>query len=485
MRNKLFVKCLSCIGFYILSFCPIVQSEEIPHHQIIVAGSGLSGLISAFYLKDYDIQVLESYTEAGGFRASTSYYQMFAYSHSMVFPDKPKGVMRDIADQLNLAPVQVPTPAFSCYYSGIDYYPSVSGITALLNEHSQPGEFDAFVQTVSSACQNYKEIPFYTPDSPIAELDALSVKSWFEKEKLPAFYLEYFNGMIRGLFNASAEEISAMSFLRILGQIFCSNENSIDGTLYYTFPNEMKDLLTPLTAALQDKILYRKSILNIKREGSLMAVEYKDENGISHKVTADAVISSISAKGTISLVSGCMSAEQNDILSKAVTTSSLRTFLKVAKPSIPTGGEFFYPNNFFFTLLYHRTGMIPPKLLGAPHQFYCYIPPQSAASSTIMSLPDTEILEKTVNDAEKIAPLIRSSIMESTITRYSNSHPFLNTGAYQRMARFNDLQGNGLYFANDYFTSPTLEGAIDAGYVAAAKVKKVLASSSHQSILYK
>lgn len=484
MNHKHFATSLPLLFSCILSLCPVVPCEEIPHHQIVIAGAGLPGLISAYYLRDYDVQILESSQNAGGGKSLSDYYQMFAYSKSMPFPNLPKGAMRDIAEQLNLSPVRVSPPAFSYYYAGPNYYDTIPGLIQLLKEHSQPGEFETFQSTVASLYINYKDIPFYSTESPIAALDSLTVKEWFEKEKFPAFYLEYFNAIIRGIYNANVDELSAMTFLRWLGETFCSQENSIDATQFYTFKNGMKDLLEPLCASLQNNLLYGQTVLSISRSAGKMLVQYLDKNNTVHKVTADAVISSIAAKGTISLASGCLSAEQIEIGGSIPYSSSLRMYFKVAKPSLPSSGELFYPVSFFFNRIAHRTGMIPSTLLGAPQVFYCYIPPQNIADVALTSLTDAEILAKTVADIAKIAPLINSSIMESSINRYKSGHPVFTVHSYERMARLNTLQGNGFYFDQDFLTYPTLEGAMDAGYLTAAKVRQTITSSTKNAKYY-
>ena len=192
------------------SAAPDREPAEKPH-DVIIVGAGMAGLTAAFYLKNYDIVVLEKEGRPGGKAIS---YKMgdFSYAMGAEYIGKPTDEIGKIVRALKLTPVQIPSPMDAAWQDG-ELYLGETGMASLYVRRVGVNEYNRFVSAMQEFTLEYEEIPHFDPDSELAALDDISAKDWLNRMKFPEIFLQRYNVTARGVFGANLGEISALCAL--------------------------------------------------------------------------------------------------------------------------------------------------------------------------------------------------------------------------------------------------------------------------------
>lgn len=64
--------------------------------------------------------------------------------------------------------------------------------------------------------------------------------------------------------------------------------------------------------------------------------------------------------------------------------------------------------------------------------------------------------------------------MDSHVTRFRYAYPVMGLGSFDRLARLHQSMDGGFQLAGDGMVYPNIEGAVEAGRIAALRVQAIL-----------
>lgn len=101
-----------------------------------------------------------------------------------------------------------------------------------------------------------------------------------------------------------------------------------------------------------------------------------------------------------------------------------------------------------------------------------YIAPESYKSKELDGMTDREVLDRIYKDLNKIKGYekIQDHVTGYDIYHIKYAYPIMVPGAYKRLSNLHDSLHGRFQLAGDYMIYPTLEGAVESGYIAAKKI---------------
>ncbi len=460
------------------------RKKNNKEYDVIIVGAGIAGLTSAYYLSQkYHIKVLEKNNRVGG-RAVTSVYNGLSYAKGTEYLGKLSGPLKQIAKQLKVKPVQIPSPMDAHYFNNKFYYGD-EGIALMFIRNSSLKQFNNFALTMLKYASQYKEIPELNLKSSIAELDNISTEQWFRKMKLPAIYYDRFNTASRGLFGANLSEISALSFIpeaafdyegfeKITDADDLTNKavKGRDNTDSYTFKTGITEITNAIAKHLGSKIRLNSRVISVKRKNKRYIIQYK-QNGKMKQLTAKLLILATPAPVTLKIAKQALTNEQAEILTQVPYANYITVALYSQTPIFTKAFDLAVPDKFFFTDVYDSTWVqkFYDRSLTNKKKYIVgvYIAPKSYKDKKLLALSDKQILSKVYKDLEKIFPGARTKVSGYDIHRFQYAYPIMTIGAYQRLTKLHRISKDPLFLAGDYMIYPTFEAAADSGYLAAEK----------------
>ncbi|MCP4689328.1 MAG: FAD-dependent oxidoreductase, partial [Desulfobacterales bacterium] len=238
-------------------------------HDAIVVGAGIAGLTAAWFLKDYNIAVLEKNDRVGG-RALSGEHDEYTYAKGTEYLGAPEDPLAQIIEELQLVPREIPAPMDACYYDG-SFYWGDDGLAWMYIDAGEKDAYEAFVGAALDLYERYNETPDIDSDPVLGPLDHKTSKEWFDEMGVPAIIQEKYNVAARGLFGASVTEISALGFIpeiafdfsdELLSDLTTDNIDAGDNTPdqagvhtdSYTFVNGITEITDAIALQLGDTI---------------------------------------------------------------------------------------------------------------------------------------------------------------------------------------------------------------------------------------
>ena len=110
-----------------------------------------------------------------------------------------------------------------------------------------------------------------------------------------------------------------------------------------------------------------------------------------------------------------------------------------------------------------------------PERVLCaHIPACSSDRNQIKGLSNDDLMKKVVIDLGRIFPNAGSKIVGQDLKRIDQAYPVMRPGAYETIARLNDINQGKALLAGQYMNYPTIEAAAESGYLAAIKLDTAL-----------
>ncbi len=460
--------------------------------QVVVIGAGIAGLTAAYFLKDCDLKVLEQTDQVGG-RTKSGNYQGFTYAKGTEYLGKPEGALAKLVTDLKLSPKEIPAPMDAHFYGDKFYYGS-DGLALMYLEQSSIEEYNRFVKTIQDYAADYDEIPEFDLNSPLAKLDNLTVRQWFDQEKFPAIFYETYNVAARGLFGANIDEISALSFIPEISFDYEGDEpiattavaeldNSPDtesgeSTDSYSFFTGITEVTTALGQELKNQLQLNATVTSVTQRNNLYWISYQDKTGLTQSLTAKVVVLAVPAPVALTLAPTILSEEQKRILQQIPYASYLTVAVFSKTPIFNQAFDLAVPNGYFFTDVYDSTRVQRHEDVSLAHQTdyiaSVYVAPNSYQDQSLLKLTDEEILNKVYTDLEKLFPGAKDKVLGYDLQRFNYAYPVMTIGAYQRLTRLHEITTGNLLLAGDYTIYPTFEAAVESGYLAAQKAMATL-----------
>ncbi|MGC8658506.1 MAG: flavin monoamine oxidase family protein [Desulfomonilaceae bacterium] len=472
-------------------------SNRPEHKEVVVVGGGMAGLTAGFFLKDRDILVLEKTNHYGGI-IDTGSFGGFNYPKGPAYIGTPQGPLETLIAEMALKPVEIPEPSQCFFYDGKFYFGN-KGVAKLFKEKGGAKDYQRFVEAVGKLANVYQKSHASDLPPELAELDRITAKQWFDKQNLPHIFTEFFDSQARGVFGAGLEKISALSFVPEIGLQFESLEvekakqKSADveeapeeqkGSGAYTFLNGLSELPEAIVRKLANKTRLGCDVTKISRQDRSFAVHYVDQKGADHLVEADSVIIAIPAPIAREIGKEILNDEQRMLLGNIKYSGYISVSLFCSSPIFDRSFALSVGHGFSFSDLYDASWVqraYDKDLSKNSERILCaHVPPTFEGYGKIDELPDEALAKRVVSDLEKIFPDAGTKILGHDIRRMRQAFPVMAPGAYQTISRLNEINRGRALLAGDYLIYPSIEAAVESGYLAATKLNQVLGAEKQR-----
>lgn len=488
--NRINVFFLSLI--YLLVGCGANDPDESDpeydkeHHDVVIVGAGISGLTCGYYLGDRDFLILEKNDKAGG-RAISGIHNNFSYAKGAEYLGKPESHLAKMINGLGLTPKEIPSP-MDAYFDGKSFYYGSEGIDRYLISGSSVNEYKRFIRLLAREYARYDDVPDLKYDSWARNLDYVSAKKWMQNNGFPAIYINKYNVSSRGLFGASLENISALSFIPeaafdyededlsdITGDFDIENKYADalkEKSESYTFTRGLTELTDRLYEKMNKKIRLNSTVSNIVKEDDMYLITYLDKNGAEKQVLADKVVLAVPSPLALKIAPSLINQEKTDLINQ-IEYSSYATVALFSKEIVfDKAFDLAVPDDFFFTDIYDATWVERHYTNKRPESsiISVYIAPHTYTDHALDRMSDGEILHKVYADLDKVFPGASKKITGYDITHFPYAYPVMTLGAYERLLKLNKLNVGTFLLAGDGLIYPTFESAVEAGFLASEKL---------------
>ncbi|MFA6222595.1 MAG: NAD(P)/FAD-dependent oxidoreductase [Desulfomonilaceae bacterium] len=465
------------------------------HHEIVVLGGGMAGLTAAYFLKDRDVVLLEKSDHFGG-RISSGSFGGFSYPQGPAYIGIPQGPIETMINELALEPLEIPEPSEGFYYDGKVYF-GAKEMAGLFAQRSSAEEYHRFVSTVRKLSKMYEDSDYSALPEELAELDRISAKEWFEKEKFPPIFMEIYESQALGLFGSGLARVSALSFIPEIGFQFESPdlENHEKDSEHdeetpdvekesgaFTFESGLTELPEAIAKKLGDKARLDCAVTSIKEKDKVYEIQYVDKSGREGTMQANAVIVAVPAPVALEIAAPVLTKEQRKILGSIQYAGLTTVTLFSDSPIFDRSFNLGVGNGFIFTDLYDSSWVpraYDPERNKNQERALCAYVPDSANHDGADQLNDQQLIDKVIEGIEKIFPGSRSRIKGHDVKRVRLAYPIMPPGGYERLARLNDINQGKFLLAGDYMIYPTLEASAESGYLAAARLDSLKVKPSN------
>ncbi len=477
------------ILYFLISVCieqnsnsvTIIDKTNIEIFDVVIIGGGISGLTAAFYLKDYNIKLLEKNNYCGGRTLSGKHNNLY-YAKGTEYLGYPEKHLRKIINYLDLELIEIPSPMDAVYDKGKFYY-GEDGIAAYYIQNSSLKELNRFIKTVSSLADKLEELDSDYIPKELEKYDKMSAANWIKEEGFSKVYYERLNVSARGLFGANLEEISALCLFPEIAyeledakpidedDVKYLNINPVTGekTGAYTFKNGISEIPNALFQLLKEKIQLNSKVVNIQKTGTNYIITYNN-NGSKKEILSKKIILAVPAPVVLKIARDIIKPTQLKDLKNVEYTTYITASLFSDKSIYNSAFDLTVPDGMFFSDLYDAFWGIRNTVKAEKNGGNIlteYIAPGSYKKEDLNNLTDKEIIDKTVTDLEKIFPNTKGMIKKYDIYKFKYAYPVMEPGSYQRILRLNKSNSGNVLLAGDYMLYPTFEAAVESGYEAA------------------
>ena len=461
--------------------------------QVVIVGAGMAGLTAAYFLKDRDMALLEKSNHYGGIVDSGS-FGGFNYPKGPAYIGTPQGPVETMIIEMALEPLEIPEPSQGFYYEGRFYF-GAKEMAKLFVEKSSADEYGRFVNTVKKLSKMYETSAYSALPDELRELEKISAQDWFEKEKFPPIFKEIYNSQACAVFGAGLDQISALSFIPEIGFQFESPESGKDrnraesneesatsgkGSGAYTFSNGLSELPESIVKKLGDKTRLECNVTNVSPKDKLFEVRYVDKAGKEHIIESEAVIIATPAPVSLEIANDLLNEEQKELLGAIKYCSYISVALFCSAPIFDRSFDLGVGDGFVFSDICDGSWVqraYDKSLSELPERVLCaHIPACSSDRNQIRGLSNDDLIKKVVIDLGRIFPNAGSKIVGQDLKRIDQAYPVMRPGAYETIARLNDLNQGKALLAGQYMNYPTIEAAAESGYLAAIKLDAALGS---------
>lgn len=463
----------------------------IEQTEVVVIGAGIAGLTAAYQLgkaDDFDVIVLEKEDRVGG-RTVRGEHDGFVYARGTEYLGEPEGLLKQLIRKLDLQLREIPSPCDAHWHGGQFYY-GEDGIAAMYIEQSSLSDYNRFVQTIQKQADAYVEANEFKPNGKLADLDRMTAREFFQQNGFGDIYQQNFNVAARGLFGASIDEISALSFIPEIAFDYYDTEpisetraarlnrdrprRGSEETGTFSFTGGIAEVTLALQNELGHAVRLQSTVTSVQRDGKEFITTYRDARGNLRKVRSLMVVLAVPAPIAAQIAENELTAEQRNLMNR-IEYAGYVTISFYTREIVWDGAfDLAVEDGHFFTDVYDATWIQRQYDSSVRNRndsiFTVYIAPRSYKDRSVLNMSDQALLESSMADLKKIfGANIETKITGQTVLRFPYAYPVMTPGAYARLRQLNDLnaRNDGLFLAGDYMIYPTFEAAVDSGGLAA------------------
>jgi protoporphyrinogen oxidase len=455
----------------------------------VIIGGGIAGLTAAYVLAERNITVLEAEQRVGG-RAITGTRGGWSYAKGTEYLGAPEGIFAEIVEELGLTPVEIPAP-MDIGFRGGHFHAGSGAKSKYLIDQGGLETYNRFLRTLMQINEDYAPVPEHDPNGPLAWLDDITARAWFEKLGLPEVYHTTYNVMARGLFGATLDEVSALGAFEEIAFDFegaepledmddaraMAREAAPSGA--YTFKTGITEVSDAIAEYLGDRLRAGARATRITGDDEDgYVVRYVDGDGKTHALEADSVIVATPTPITLEIADAVLSAEQKGILARIPYAPYITAAIFSDRPIFDKGFDLAVPDGWFITDLYDSTWVqrhLDPAADGFEGAVASlYIAPKGYKDAEFLTLSDQEIMRRGLSDLDRIFPGASARVTGFDIHRHRYAYPVATLGAFARLTRLHRTLTGGMQLAGDGVNYPTYQTAIMSGEVAAQRLIEFL-----------
>ncbi len=462
--------------------------------DVVVIGGGLSGLMAAASLTDYDVLLLEQGAVAGG-RICTGTWKDFTYSMGAAYMGTPDREMNRFFHELGVEPIPVPPPVDGMARGGKlypgDYFAAALGSSDALKDYKR------MARELKALCDLGLEEAVYSGDPSTLErfgpLDQLTMETWLQVHGIDPMVQRLVDVENRGLFGVGNRDFSLLFDVPELAynfhEPFLALETMPDGPVpdfheyrpdapiggvdTWTFPGGMMEVVDAMTGhpELAGRVQTGAAVTDvIVNDDRTVTVHYR-QGGRRRSVRAYAAVLATPAPVTAAVTSGGFSEAVTEALEAVDYTTYVTLALYTSRRMFHNAWNIACLDTCFTTLNDAVRTQVPMEHTGES-VLGVAMPPRLEGPQALLAVPDAEIVDRAVRDAERYLPGVGDAVLGHDIHRFEHAFPVFGPG-YRKILRtlHDDPTTRGpLFLAGDYTVYPTLGGAAVSGDLAAARV---------------
>lgn len=450
--------------------------------SVVVIGAGIAGLTCAYALRDQDLLVLEPGGSAGG-RTLSGHHAGYTYAKGTEYLGKLDGALETLADDLGLEPCEIPSP-MDAQFDGQRFHYGQSGLRRYLVQNSDAATYRRFKQLVLQAFQHYDEIPSLEYNAMNRRLDGITALQWLRENGIPEVFLRKYNVSAKGLFGATLNEISALSFLPEAAFDYGDAEGDADDAEdadepersgAYSFKTGIIELTGALARALGERLRRGCTVTRVRPVGELFEVTYQDARAGEVTVMTRKVVLATPAPVTLAIAEQALTEERRRLLQSVRYAAYATVALFTDEPIFDRAFDLAVPDGYVFTDVYDATWVerLHDRARRLPRTGIAsvYMAPASGQDRSVLEWSDEVLLRKLYVDLEKVFPGATQRVVGHDIQRFSHAYPIMSLGAYGRLLQLDRLNEGPLVLAGDYTIYPTFEAAAQSGFIAAERIR--------------
>lgn len=467
------------------------RGAGLGNERIVVVGGGISGLSAAWLLGDRSVRVLEAASLPGG-RTRSGRWRGWHYAQGTEYLGPPEGTLKRMIAELGLRPVEVPEPMDEHLDQG-RFYAGPGARTRLLAGRGGVEAYNRFLRVVQGAMDSYDDVPDHDESGPLARLDRMTARAWLDELGLPPVFHRRFGVAARGLFAANIDEISALCLLPEIAFDFedCEPVESPtdddgeedEGSGAFTFAEGIAEVPSALAEALGDRVVFGARVTGVTgsdRDGYV--VTWTDPAGRTLREEAGAVILAVPAPIALGLGGAALNPVQRDVLTRIPFGTYATVVLFADDPIYSRAFDLAVEEGMAFTDLYDATWVQravervadPTAAERSGHIVSAHVAPSGHRDKGPMLWSDREVVERTLRDLDRVFPRASERVVGWDVQRHPHAYPVMTPGAFGRLTRLHRAAGGGLQLAGDGVIYPTFEAAVEAGALAARRVRAFL-----------
>jgi len=475
------------------------ESDHV--YQTIIVGGGIAGLTAAYELKEHDIKVLEKGPGVGG-RIWEGEHQGYSYAKGAEYLGEPWGPLEQVIEEYDLELIEVPYPS-SCYYNPnvpnhehIKIFNGEDGAAFMHVMEDGGGQvaLDTYNRFTSEAAALYRKVlaageypTEFDMESPLADLDDVTMREWFEKRGFGSTYQSLWNSQARGLYGANMDDVSILMAISEMGWEYSETEpidmpgeswNEYEYELYetgvFTFENGISEIPAAIAADLGDRIVVNAEVIEVSKRDDAYIVKYREKNKNTVTLRSNSVIMAVPAPVAVKIAPTLITGEKRSLLENVEYSDYITVNLFSEEPIQDFTFDLSLPGDYFVTDFYDSLWVQKKVKPDHPLNDHVHITTAYVAghsyTDNLLGMTDQEVMERVFAELDEIFPGASSKVGNYEINRFKFGYPVFGLGAYHDIHRLNELnleKPRTFMLAGDYLAAPTFESTMYlAEYVA-------------------
>lgn len=457
----IFTLCITLVLYFYS--CKKVESQVVatgdePYYDVVIIGGGISGLTSAYYLKDKNIMLLEKEDKCGG-RVISGTWEGFHYPKGMEYIGPPEKEYKQLFNELGLSLIEVPPPTDGVAYQG-NFYHNGNILNFLPSQSAKDNYYDLMekLNLLSKEVEN----AIWEDRGDLADfenLDAMSVDEWLKANNYDTLVQRLVDVENRGLFGASNKDLSMLFNVDEMAYDLPDSTEYTESEVY-TFQNGMIELVDAITNRLEGKITTGATATQVQVNSDMSVTIKYQKKGETKIIHADCVIFATPAHVTASLAINGFSSEVIEGL-RSIQYSQYITLNLFTSERLYTDSWMLSCLDDYFVTIYDATRTQVAENYTGKSIMGLYIAPKDASDKSLSTISENELLERTYTSLEKYYPDIRSKVMGYDIQRFEDAFPVFSKNYHRTLLSImapSSTRGP-LFIVGDYTMYATFDGA--------------------------